>query len=239
MNMFDRANEALREDLGAYAFALHTILSALPRARELCDSVVRETRLAQALLAFASGPQTATLSQIAFHLSNLWPYRDRPFAQTVGFNEEIEEAQRQREEALRAVQQLARYSKDPLAAEISRCFSTIAEYLEEERRLLVECHERIQPHAANMETTRKRLNLLVAAVDARMPPSDEQRLILSAYTEAFALLRDWEGGVPLDERGAEVLDRCLRILEQAGSGLFEESRSGYSPDVVVEGEAVF
>jgi hypothetical protein len=235
MNTFDRANEALRQDLGAYAYALHTILSALPRARELCDRVVKETRLSQALLAFASGPQIAELSQIAFHMGNLWPYRNRPYARTVGFDEEIEEAQRQREEALRAVYLLSRYGKDPLAGEVSRCFNNIAAYLEEERRLLVECHERIQPHAANMEMTRKRLNLLVAAVDARMPDSPEQQSILSAYSEAFELLRDWEGGVPLDERGIEVLDRCLQILEQAGHGLFEHLRPGYTPDIVVEG----
>ena len=101
--------------------------------------------------------------------------------------------------------------------------------------MLVECHERIQPHAANMEMTRKRLNLLVAAVDARMPDSPEQQSILSAYSEALELLRDWEGGVPLDERGIEVLDRCLQILEQAGHGLFEHLRPGYTPDIVVEG----
>jgi hypothetical protein len=238
MNTFDRANEALRQDLGAYAYALHTILSALPRARELCDRVVKETRLAQALLAFASGPQIAELSQMAFHLSNLWPYRDRPYARTVGFDEEIAEAQRQREDALRAVYLLGRHGKDALAAEVSRCFSNIAEYLEEERLLLVECHERIQPHAANMEMTRKRLYLLVATVDARMPPSVEQDAILSAYTEAVDLLRDWEGGVPLDERGVEVLNRCLRILEEAGHGLFEHLKPGNTSDGILEGEPV-
>jgi len=238
MNTFERANEALRQDLGAYAYALRTILSALPRARELCDRVLKETRLAQALLSFASGPHIAELSQIAFHLTNLWPYRDRPYARTVGFDEEIEEAQRQREEALRAVYLLSRHGKDPLAGEVSRCFNTIATYLEEERRLLVECHERIQPHAANMEMTRKRLNLLVAAVDARMPASVEQQSILSAYAEAFDLLHDWEGGVPLDERGTEVLDRCLQILEQAGQGLFEHLKPGITPDIVVEGKVV-
>jgi len=238
MNTFDRANEALRQDLGAYAYALQTILSALPRARELCDRVVKETRLAQALLAFASYPQIAELAQMAFHLSNLWPSRDRPYARTVGFDEEIAEARRQREDALRAVHLLGRYGKDALAAEISRCFSNIAEYLEEERLLLVECHERIQPHAANMEMTRKRLHLLVAAVDARMPPSVEQDAILSAYTEAVDLLRDWEGGVPLDERGVEVLNRCLRILEEAGHGLFEHLKPGNTSDGVLEGEPV-
>jgi hypothetical protein len=238
MNTFDRANEALRQDLGAYAYALQTILSALPRARELCDHVVKEIRLAQALLAFASGPHVAELAQIAFHVGNLWPYRDRPFARTVGFDEEIEEAHRLREEALRAAYLLTRSGKDALAAELSRCFNNIAEYLEDERRLLIECHERIQPHAANMEMTRKRLNLIVAAVDARMPASAEQRAILSAYAEAFDLLRDWEGGVPLDERGVQVLDRCLRILEQAGSELFEHLQPGYASEHVVEGEAV-
>ena len=238
MNTFDRANEALRQDLGAYAYALKTILSALPRARELCDQAVKEIRLAQALLAFASGPHVAELGQIAFHIGNLWPYRDRPFARTVGFDEEIKEAHRLREEALRGVYLLTRYGKDALAAELGRCFSNIAEYLEKERCLLVECHERIQPHAANMEMTRKRLNLIVAAVDARMPTSTEQQAILSAYTEAFDLLRDWEGGVPLDEHGVQVLDRCLRILEQAGSELFEHLQPGHAPDHVVEGEAV-
>jgi hypothetical protein len=238
MNTFDRANEALRQDLGAYAYALRTIMSAIPQARELCDRVVKETRLAQALLAFASGPQTAELSQMAFHLSNLWPYRDRPYARTVGFDEEITEAQRQREEAVRAVRMLARHAQDALAAEVSRCFNNIAKYLEEERRLLVECHECIQPHAANMEMTRKRLNLLVAAVDARMPAGPEQEATLSVYTEAVGLLRDWEGGVPLDERGVEVLDRCLQILEQADQALFEHLRPGQAPDSIVEGEAV-
>jgi hypothetical protein len=238
MNTFDRASEALRQDLGAYAYALRTILSTLPRARDLCGHVVKETRLAQALLAFASGPHVAELSQIAFHVGNLWPYRDRPYARTVGFDEEIEEAHRLREEALRAVYLLGRYSKDSLGAELSRCFNNIATYLEDERCLLVECHARIQPHAANMEMTRKRLNLIVAAVDARMPTSAEQQAILSAYTEACDLLRDWEGGVPLDERGVQVLDRCLHILEQVGSGLFEHVRPEYEPDRVIEGEAV-
>jgi len=238
MNTFDRANEALREDLGAYAEALRTILSALPRARELCDQVVKETRLAQALLAFANTPQFAGLSQIAFHLGNLWPYRDRPYAQTVGFADEIAEAQRQREEALRAVSLLTRHRNDPLAAEISRCFSNIAAFFEEEEQLLVECHRQIHPHATNMEMTRKRLNLLVAAVDARMAFSAEQQAIFKAYTEAFSLLRDWETGVPLDERGAEVLERCLWILEQAGQGLFDRLGDRAEADVIVEGEAV-
>src|SRR5919206_4270626 len=118
MNIFDRANEALRQDLEAYTRALRTIVTALPKAQELCDRVVKETRLARALLAFSSSPQTAELAQLAFHLTNLWPYRERPFARTVGFDEEIAEARRQREEALRAVKLLSRSGGEALAAEV-------------------------------------------------------------------------------------------------------------------------
>ena len=238
MNTYNRANEALRHDLSAYAYALHSILTALPRARELCDFVVKETRLAQALLAFANIPHGTELSQIAFHLTNLWPYRERAFAQTIGFRDEIEEAQKQREEALRAVRILQRYSNDSLLTEVSHCFTTIGTYLTEEERLLQECHQRIQPHASNMELTRKRLNLLVAAVDARMPMSEEKPKILNAYSEAMGMLRDWEGGVPLDQQGADVLDRCLRMLGEAGKDIFEEINAGHTSDTVVEGEAV-
>jgi len=238
MNTYDRANEALRHDLSAYAYALQSILSALPQARELCDNVVKETRLAQALLAFANISQVTELSQIAFHLTNLWPYREQAYAQTMGFRDEIEEAQRQREEALRAVRILERYSKEPLLAEVSHCFTSIAAYLAEEWRLLVECHERIQPHAANMELTRKRLNLLVAAVDARMPASDEKLVILQSYSEAYASMRDWEGGVPLDRQGADVLERCLWMLGQAGQNIFENFKAEHPSDRVVEGEAI-
>ena len=70
MNVFDRANEALRHDLEAYTRALQTIVTALPQAQELCDRVIKETRLARALLAFSTGPQTAELVQLAFHLTN-------------------------------------------------------------------------------------------------------------------------------------------------------------------------
>ena len=73
MNIFDRANEALRHDLEAYTRALRTIVTALPQARTLCDCVVKETRLARALLAFSNSPQAADLAQLAFHLTNLWP----------------------------------------------------------------------------------------------------------------------------------------------------------------------
>ena len=215
MNMFDRANQSLRHDLEAYARALRTIVTAIPQAQELCERVVKETRLAQALLAFGNGSQVAELGQMAFHLSNLWPYRERPFARTVGFDDEIAEARRQREEALRAVKLLSRSGGDALAAEVSTCFGNIAGYLEEEQRLLEECHALIQPHAANMDLTRKRLNLLVATTDARLPANAEQRARLQAYNAAVELLRDWESGVPLDERGVDILERCLDALEQA------------------------
>jgi hypothetical protein len=217
MNSFDRANEALRHDLEAYARALRTIVTALPQARELCDRVVKETRLARALLAFANGPKTADLAQLAFRLTNLWPYREQPFARTVGFADEIAEARRQREDALRGARLLAQPPGDALAGEISACFINIAQYLEEEQKLLEECHALIQPHSANMDLTRKRLNLLVATIDARLPDSAEQQAMLTAYNEAVTLLHDWENGVPLEERGVDILEHCLDMLERADS----------------------
>lgn len=220
MNTFDRANEALQHDLAAYSQALRTIVAALPQARELCESVVKETRLAQALLAFVNDARATEFSQIAFQLSNLWPYRERSFANTIGFDEEIAEGRRQREEALRGVRLLARYSSETLAVEVGACFTNIARYLEEEVQLLEECHARIQPHATSMGITRNRLNLLIAAIDARLPSSPEKKATLRAYSEAATLLRDWENGVPLDERGVEVLESCLGILERADQGLF-------------------
>src|SRR4029078_9700616 len=100
MNVFDRANEALRHDLEAYTRALRTIVTALPQARPLCGSVVKETRLTRALLAFSNSPQAADLAQLAFHLTNLWPYREKAFARTLGFADEIAEARRKRAETL-------------------------------------------------------------------------------------------------------------------------------------------
>jgi hypothetical protein len=217
MNLFDRANQGLRQDLNAYAQALRTIVVTLPRARELCDRVVKETRLARALLAFSDSQQMTELSQLAFHLTNLWPYRENSFARTIGFAEEIEEARRQRDEALRGVKALARLNGDPLTKEISTSFGNIASYMEQERTLLAECDALIKPHASNRDLTRKRLNLLVAMVDARVPESAEQAAMLAAYQEAAALLRDWESGVPLEERGVAILERCVEMLNQAAA----------------------
>ena len=66
-----------------------------------------------------------------------------------------------------------------------------------------------------MDITRKRLNLLVATVDARLPDSAEQQAMLRTYNEAVALLRDWENGVPLEDRGVDILEHCLDMLEKA------------------------
>jgi len=212
MNIFDRANQALRDDLEAYAQALRTIAATLPEARNLCDRVVKETRLAQALLAFGNHQQLAEVSQLAFQLTNLWPYREQAFARTFGFDEEIEEARRQRAEALRGAQILARMNGDALVAEVRTCFANIAQFLEDEGALLAEGHALIKPHAANMEMTRKRLTLLAAMVDARMPASSEQAQMLQTYNEALTLLRDWENGVPMDERGVALIEQCLDML---------------------------
>ena len=38
---------------------------------------------------------------------------------------------------------------------------------------------------------------------------------------------DWENGVPLEERGVEILTRCLRMLEQAGTMPDEEADALY------------
>jgi hypothetical protein len=215
LGTFEFANQALRNDLVAYASALTTIVHTLPRVRFLCDQVVKETRLAQALLAFANGPQVSEIGQIVFQLRNLWPYRDRMFERTLGFSDEMSEAQKLREEAQRGIRLLSRNNGDSLSIELATCLSNIHNYLEEEQKLLETCHSRIQPHTQNMEMTRKRLDLLIAAIDARLPSSSGQQATLRAYSAAADILRDWETGVPLDERGVEILQRCIESLEQA------------------------
>jgi hypothetical protein len=115
MNIFDRANEALRHNLEAYTRTLRTIVTALPQARALCESVVKETRLRRALLAFSNSPQAAELAQLAFHPTNLWPYWEQAVARTLGFADEIAEARQQHEEALCGMRSLARRSNDPLS----------------------------------------------------------------------------------------------------------------------------
>jgi hypothetical protein len=215
MGTFEFANQALRRDLAAYASALTTIVRSLPQARELCDRILKETRLAQALLAFASGPQATDLSQVIFQLRNLWPYRERAFDRTLGFSEEIAEAIRLREEAQRGMKMLTRTNGDALSTELIACLTNIVTYLDEEQKLLEACHTQVQPHAQNMDLTRKRLDLLIAAIDARLPNSDGQQATLRAYVAAADILRDWETGVPIDDRGVEILHSCIDNLEQA------------------------
>jgi hypothetical protein len=223
MQMFDRANESLRQDLEAYHRALQTIVVALPRAQALCDRVLKEIRLIRALLAFFQGAEGTELEQLAFHLTNLWPYREQPFARTLGFASEIAEAEQQHKEALRGVRMLIRQVNDPVAKELSTCFSNIAQYLEDERRLLAESHALIQPHSTNMHATRKRLDLLSAMVDARLPSSPDQQAMLQAYNQAVTLLTDWEKGVPLEERGVAILESCLDMLDRI-DGMVAENK---------------
>ncbi len=213
VNTFSRANEALQHDLAAYANTLNSIVATIPQAQALCDQVCKEARLAEALLAFANGPVVSEISQIVFHLGNLWPYREQAYARTSGFADEIAEARRLREEARRGALLMARLGNDGLTNEVITCFDNIAVYLEQEQRLLETCHSRIRPHTSNMDVTRKRLRLLAAALDARLPVSPAQQEALRSYNAAIALLHAWESGVPLDASGIEVLDRCLELLK--------------------------
>lgn len=219
MNPFDAANTTLRKDLAAYSDALTTLVSRLPQARGLCDQILKEVRLAHALLAFATGPLVHEVGAILYKLQNLWPYREAAFARTLGFADEIREADELRQEAERGLKILVRHN-DALASELSTCFVNIGSMLAQERVLLAECDASIRPHVKNMELTRKRLNLLIAAVDARIPASTEQQSALRAYTATAELLNDWENGVPLDARGVEILERCLEMLQNAGTSHF-------------------
>jgi hypothetical protein len=219
MNLFDQANDALQRDLVTYTQALRTIVSALPSARALCAQVVKETRLLQALLAFADGPQVADLTQVVFQLSNRWPDRERPYARTHGFAEEIAEARQYRAAALVALRQVEQLGEQ-IPREISACFTNIAGYLDQERRLLEECHATIQPHAAHMAMTYKQLNLLHAAAAARLPSGVAQHALVHAYEEMASVLQDWQGGVPLDERGVAILAHCVALLPQADTASF-------------------
>lgn len=232
MNTFSRANEALQHDLDAYTHTLCGIVAAMPQLLSLCDMIIKEARLAEALLAFASGPQLQDINQIVFHMSNLWPYREQAFARTTGFAEEIAETRRLREDALRGQRLLSKHAHDPLAAELTLCLDHIVAYLADEQRLLEECHGQIRPHTSNMDVTRKRLNLLAAALDARAPATPQQQAALHAYREAITLLCDWEGGVPLDARGVEVLERCINLLRVTDEGMLAHLNFGAAETAV-------
>lgn len=210
--IFKRANELLYSDLENYATALRRIVSALPEARELCEQVQREVQLADALLAFGSGPQVIELKRVLFQISDLWPFREHGPTRTSGFTDEIAEAAGHAEHAEHAISMLGRLPDDALTSELRTCFKNIVQHLHDERLLLEECHARIQPFSTNSDLTRKRLNLLIAAAEARLPESAERRTATTTYAEAAELLRSWEGGVPIDERGVIILDRCIDLL---------------------------
>lgn len=218
-HIFSRANESLHQELHNYADSVRAVVAMLPRAAELAHQVVREARLAEALLAFGSGPQVVELGQLVFHLNNSWAMRDAMQARTAGFDQELAEVRLHREHAGRGLQMLARYPDDAIAGELCTCFTNMTAHLDAELRLLTECHAQVQPFAANPDLTRKRLTLLIAAAEARLPDTPERRIAVSAYGEAAALLQEWAGGVPLDERGIAIIERCLDIIAQS-SGLF-------------------
>lgn len=215
--LFMRANEALLKDLNDYAAILREVVATLPTARALCERVVREARLIQALLAFSDGVQAAELSRIVLHLGNLWAVRDDRPPRSSGFSEEIAESQRAREEALHGLSLVAGGRQDPISAELQVCFKHVLTYLHEQEQQLERCHALLQPFRTSPELTRKRLNLLVAAAEARLPDTPERRAAVQTYLDAAALIAEWEGGVALDERSIAVLDRCLTIIGQSSA----------------------
>ncbi|MEI6776466.1 MAG: hypothetical protein WCK70_06165 [Chloroflexales bacterium] len=210
--LFKRANESLYSDLDNYATALRRIVDALPEARRLCDRVIKEVRLADALLAFGSGPQVIELNQIIFHIGDLWPFREHGPTRTAGFSDEITEAASHMDQARRAIGLLDRFSDQAMASELRICFTNMIQYFQDEKRLLEECHARIQPFSTNSDLTRKRLNLLIATAEARLPESEDRRAAIQTYGEAAELLQSWEGGVPIDESGVIILNRCIGLL---------------------------
>lgn len=217
--LFARANEALFNDLANYADVIRSTISELPRARAICHQVVAEVRLVQALIAFGDGPEIAELSRVALQLSNLWAVREDMPAKASGFASEIAESDAAVEQAGRGLTLAARCPDKALGAELRICFDNIIGYLEAQKRLLQACHERLMPFRGSPELTRKRLNLLVAAAEARLPDSPERRTAVATYLSATALLDEWGSGLPLDERAVIVLDRCLDVLGQDGSPL--------------------
>lgn len=214
--LFVRANEALYNDLANYADVIRATIDALPRARSRCLQVVAEVRLVQALIAFGSGPEMAELSRVALQLSNLWAVRDDMPVQVSGFSGEIAESAHAVEQARRGLQLAAKCSDQALAAELKVCFTNIIAHLELQQVLLESCHEKLAPFRGSPELTRKRLNLLVAAAEARLPDSPERRATVATYSAASALLEEWSGGLPLDGRAVELLDRCLLMITSSG-----------------------
>lgn len=214
--LFARANEALYNDLANYADVIRATIDELPRARDLCYKVVAEVRLVQALIAFGNGPEVAELSRVALQLSNLWAVREDMPAQASGFSGEIAESAAATQQAARGLELAARCADKALGVELRLCFNNIASYLASQQRLLEACHARLLPFRGSPELTRKRLNLLVAAAEARLPDTAERRAAIATYISANALLDEWGAGLPLDERAVTILDRCLDMLINQG-----------------------
>ncbi|MFV9504180.1 MAG: hypothetical protein AB4911_06405 [Oscillochloridaceae bacterium umkhey_bin13] len=209
---FVRANEALYQDLSEYANVLRTIAQALPKAKASCEQAVREARLVQALIAFGSGPQIIELSRLTLHLGNLWGVRDDLPARATGFGPQLEESVRARDLAAAGLKLASQREQDALSAELRVCFTNMIEHLHEQERLLKECDELIQPFRTSPELTRKRLALLIAAAEARLPDTPARNSTIATYREADQLLAEWSGGVTLDEAGIGTLERCLEII---------------------------
>ncbi len=214
-HFFTRANEALYKDLSDYVSILRKIIATLPLARAHCEQAVREVRLVQALLAFGSGREVIELTRICLHLGNLWAVREEGPARTSGFSRELEESSKARTMSDEALKLIAVHEQDALSLELRVCFLNIISLLKEEERLLAECEALLGPFRTSPELTRKRLHLLVAAAEARLPDTAERRASVQTYLEAAELLAEWENGITLDERGIQVLERCLMIISHS------------------------
>lgn len=214
-HLFTRANDALCEDLERYVSTLRVIVVTLPKAKVLCERVVAEVRLVQALLAFGDALEAAPLQQIALQVSNLWGVREDLPARATGFGNQIAESVHARGEAMRAISLISKRMGDSLAGELRICFENIIQHLDAQQQMLSDCEARLRPFQGSPELTRKRLNLLIAAAEARLPDTPSRRSAVVIYAEAAALLSEWEGGITLDERGIAVLERCLDLLSQS------------------------
>jgi hypothetical protein len=210
--LFAKANEALYNDLASYAAVIRATIDELPKARSLCQQVLAEVRLVQALIAFGSGNEAAELSRVALQLSNLWAIREDTPARASGFSNEIAESANAIEQARRGQLIAARCGEAALRSELEICFTNIIVNLRNQQQLLEACHERLVPFRGSLELTRKRLNLLMAAAEARLPDTPERRNAVATYSTAAGLLAEWGSGLPLDERALDVLDRCLQLL---------------------------
>ena len=213
-HLFTRANDALCDDLGQYAATLRAIIEALPRAKRFCEQVAAEVRLVQAILAFGDGPEVAPLQQISLQLSSLWGVRDDLPVRATGFSVQIAESVRALEQAHRGLGLARGRTNDALTAELSICFTNIVGHLQAQKQILEECEEHLRPFRASPELTRKRLNLLIAAAEARLPDTPARREAIAIYAEAAELLAGWQTGITLDEQGIAVLERCLGLLSQ-------------------------